>query len=75
MASTSKTYSENFDNNNSFEVDTLSAYLSSVKTKADADSIPNSLRQFSSIYEHTCIATKEEKAYTKKRYFCRYCSP
>ena len=35
MAGTSEIYSENFDNNNSFKVDTLSALLSGVETKAD----------------------------------------
>ena len=35
MASTSKIHPKNFDNNNSFKVDTLSALLSGVKTKAN----------------------------------------
>jgi hypothetical protein len=35
MASTSKIHPKNFDNNNSFKVNTLSALLSGVKTKAD----------------------------------------
>ena len=61
MASTSEIHSENFDDNNSFEVNTLSACLSGVKTKADIDLILNTLRQFSSIYKHTHIATREDK--------------
>ena len=40
MANTNKIYPENFDNNNSFKVDTLSALLSGVKTKADTSLIP-----------------------------------
>ena len=39
MASTSKIYPENFNNNNSFKVDILSALLSGVKTKADTSLI------------------------------------
>ena len=35
MASTSKTYSENFDDNNSFKVDILSTPLSGAKTEAN----------------------------------------
>ena len=72
MASTSKTYSKSFDNNNSFKVNTLSACLSSIKTKANTNLILNSLRQFSLIYKHTYIATREDKAYIKKCYFYRY---
>jgi hypothetical protein len=80
MASTSEIHPENFDNDNSFKVDTLSALLSGVKTKADTGSIPvinttQISRQVSLIYKHTRTATKEEKAYTKKRYFCKYCPP
>ena len=39
MASTSKIYSKNFNNNNSFKVNTLSALLSDVKTKANTSLI------------------------------------
>jgi hypothetical protein len=39
MASTSEIHSKNFDDNNSFKVDTLSALLSGVKTKADTSLI------------------------------------
>jgi hypothetical protein len=35
MASTSEIHPKNFDDNNSFKVNTLSALLSGVKTKAD----------------------------------------
>jgi len=35
MANTSKTYSKNFDDNNSSKVGTLSTLLSGVKTEAD----------------------------------------
>ena len=35
MASTSKIHSKNFNNNNSFKVNTLSALLSGVKTEAN----------------------------------------
>ena len=77
MANTSETYSEN---NNPFEVNTLSALLSGVETEADTGSIPTTrttqtLRQLSPIHKHTCTATKEEKDHTKKRYFCKYCPP
>ena len=80
MASTNEIYPENFDDNNSFKVDTLSALLSGVETKADTSSIPITCttqisRQVSSIHKHTRTATKEEKAHTKKRYFYKYCSP
>ena len=45
IASTSKIYSKNFDNNNSFKVNNiLSAYLSSIKTKANTNLILNILR-------------------------------
>ena len=40
MANTSEIHSENFDDNNSFKVNTLSALLSGVKTKADITLIP-----------------------------------
>ena len=40
MASTSETYPENFNDNNSFKVDTLSALLSGVKTGANTGLIP-----------------------------------
>ena len=80
MASTSEIHPKNFDDNNSFKVDTLSALLSGVKTKANTGSIPTTyttqiLRQVSLIYKHTYTATKEEKAHTKKRYFYKYCPP
>jgi hypothetical protein len=39
IASTSKIHSENFDNNNSFEVDIFPALLSSIETEANAGSI------------------------------------
>ena len=39
MANTNKIYSENFDDNNSFKVDTLSALLSGVKTKTNTSLI------------------------------------
>ena len=41
MASISEIYSENFNNNNSFKVDTLSALLSGVKTKTNTNLILN----------------------------------
>ena len=80
MASTSKIYPKNFNNNNSFKIDTLSALLSGVKTKADTSLIPTTyttqiLRQVSLIYKYTYIVIKEEKALIKKRYFCKYCPP
>ena len=40
MASTSETYSKNFNNNNSSKVGTLSTLLSGVKTKANTGLIP-----------------------------------
>jgi hypothetical protein len=40
MASTSEIHSENFNNNNSSKIDTLSTLLSGVKTKADTGLIP-----------------------------------
>ena len=40
MASTSKIYSKNFDDNNSFKVNTLFTLLSGVKAKANTGSIP-----------------------------------
>lgn len=80
MASTSEIHSENFDDNNSYEVDTLSALLSGVEIEANTGSIPitgttQTSRQLSSIHKHTRTATKEEKAHMKKRYFCKYCPP
>ena len=78
MAGTSEIYSEDFDDN------TLSALLGSVETEAeteaDTSSIPTTRttqtsRQVSSIHKHTRPATEEEKAHTKKRYFCKYCPP
>ena len=80
MASASKIHPENFDDNNSFKVDALSALLSGVETKADTGLTPTTcttqiLRQVSLIYKYTRTAIKEEKAYTKKRYFYKYCPP
>jgi len=80
MASTSEIYPKNLNDNNSFKVNTLSALLSGIKTKANTSLIPTTyiiqiLRQVSLIYKHTYTATKEEKAYIKKRYFCKYCPP
>ena len=79
MANTNEIYPENFDDNNSFKVDTLSALLSGVETKANTSSIlitytTQILRQVFSIYKHTYTAIKEEKAHIKKCYFCKYCS-
>ena len=78
MASTDEIYPENFDDNNSFKVDTLSTLLSGVKTKININSIlityiTQISRQVSLIHKYTHMATKEEKAHTKKRYFCKYC--
>jgi len=78
MASTSKIHPKNFNDNNSFKVNTLSALLSGVKTKANTGLILTTyttqiLRQVSLIYKHTRTAIKEEKAYIKKRYFYKYC--
>ena len=75
MANTSETHSKN---NNPFKVNTLSALLSGVETEADTGLIlttctTQTSRQLSLIYKHTCIVTKEEKDYIKKRYFCKYC--
>ena len=80
MASTSEIHPKNFDDNNSSNIDTLSALLSGVKTKANTSLIPTTyttqiLRQVSSIHKHTHTAIKEEKAYTKKRYFYKYYPP
>jgi hypothetical protein len=79
MASTSEIHSKNFKDNNSFKVDTLLAYLSGVKTKANTSLILTTsiiqIRQVSLIYKYICIATKEEKAHIKKRYFCKYYPP
>ena len=80
MASTSKIYPKNFNNNNSFKVNTLSTLLSGVKTKANTSLILTTyitqiLKQVSLIYKYTYIVIKEEKAYMKKYYFCKYCPP
>ena len=80
MASTSKIHPKNFDDNNSFKVNTLSAFLSGIKTKANtglilAICITQISRQVSLIYKYTGTAIKEEKAYIKKSYFCKYCPP
>jgi len=40
MANTSEIYSKNFDDNNSFKVNTLSTLLSGVKTEANTGLIP-----------------------------------
>ena len=40
MASISEIHPKNFNDNNSFKVNTLSALLSGVKTKADISLIP-----------------------------------
>ena len=40
MANTSKIYPKNFDNNNSFKINTLSALLSGANIKADTSLIP-----------------------------------
>ena len=40
MASTSEIHFKNFNNNNSFKVDTLSTLLSGVKTKTNTNLIP-----------------------------------
>jgi len=77
MANTSKTHSKN---NNPFKVNILSALLSGVETEADTSSILTTYiiqtsRQLSLIYKHTRTATKEEKDYIKKRYFCKYYPP
>ena len=40
MASTSEIHPKNFDDNNSFKVDTLSALLSGVETGANTSLIP-----------------------------------
>ena len=80
MASTSEIHPKNLNDNNSFKVDTLSALLSGVKTKANTGLIPTTytiqiLRQVSLIYKYTYTAIKEEKAHIKKRYFYKYCPP
>ena len=80
MVSTSKIYPKNFNNNNSFKVNTLSALLSGVKIKADTSLILTTyttqiLRQVSLIYKYTYTVIKEEKAYIKKRYFYKYYLP
>jgi len=75
MAGTSEIHSEDFDDN------TLLALLGSVETEAETEANTSLIlttcttqtsRQLSSIHKHTCTATKEEKAFTKKRYFCKY---
>ena len=80
MANTSEIHPKNFDDNNSFKVNILSALLSGVKTKANTSSIPITyttqiLRQISLIYKYTYTVIKEEKAHTKKCYFCKYYPP
>ena len=80
MANTSKIYLENFDDNNSFKINIHSALLSGVKTKTNTSLIPITcitqiLRQVSLIYKYTYTVIKEEKAYIKKCYFCKYYPP
>jgi len=80
MASTSKIYPKNFDDNNSFKVNILSTLLSGIKIKANTGLILTTyitqvLRQVSLIYKYTYMVIKEEKAYIKKRYFYKYCPP
>ena len=82
MADGSETLSDNFDNNDSSEVNTPFAFLSAIDTEADVGSISTTgsctisiPRLSSSIYKHCCTTTKEEKIQTKKYYFCKYCSP
>ena len=77
IASTSKIHPKNFNDNNSFKVNTLSALLSGIKTKANTNLIliiyiTRILRQVSLIYKYTYIVIKEEKAYIKKCYFYKY---
>ena len=69
MANTSEIFSDV-----SSKVDTCFTCLSVVKTKADTSLVLTTLtlRLTSLIYKHCCIATKEEKDYTKKIYFCKY---
>ena len=80
MADCSEALSDNFDDNNSFEVNTSSAFLSAIDIEADVGSISTSrttpiLRLSSSIHKHCRTTTKEEKIRTKKHYFCKYCLP
>jgi hypothetical protein len=82
MADHSETLSDNFDDNDSSEVNTPSAFLSAIDTDADVGSISTTgscttpiLRLSSLIHKHCCTTTKEEKIQTKKHYFCKYCSP
>jgi hypothetical protein len=72
IANTSEIFS-----NVSSKVDTSSARLSAVKTKADVGSVATTQtsRLTSSIHKHCRTATKEEKDRTKKTYFCKYCPP
>ena len=69
MATTSEIHSENFDDNNSLEVYTLSALLSSIETKADTGSIPTTHitqtpKQISSI--HYLYSNKRRKSSYKE---------
>ncbi len=77
MATTSEIHSKNFNDNNSFRVNTLSTLLSGIETKANINLIPTiyitqALRQVSLIYKYIYIAIKEGKAYIKKCYFYKY---
>jgi hypothetical protein len=80
MANPSEIFSDSFNSNVSSEVDTRSACLSAVETRANAGSVLTNrttptLRLTSSIHKHCCTATKEEKERTKKTYFYKYCPP
>ena len=72
MANTSEIFSDV-----SSEVDTCSACLSAVETEADTGLVltTQTSRLTSLIHKHCYIATKEEKDYTKKIYFYKYCPP
>jgi hypothetical protein len=80
MADHSETLSDNFNDNDSSEVNTPSAFLNTINTEADISSISTScttpiLRLSSSIHKYCCTTMKEEKIQTKKHYSCKYCSP
>ena len=68
--------SNDLNSNISFENDVSSTALLSTETKADVGSVSTrhiTTKQSSSIHKHTHTATAEEKACTKKSYFCQYC--
>jgi hypothetical protein len=80
MADCSETLSDNFNDNDSSEINTPSVLLSAISTEANVGSISTSystpiLRLSSSIHKHCRTTMKEEKIRTKKHYFCKYCSP